>query len=83
MKVWKFEYKESDDSELMRPLYCLTEDGAKEVKKDLDRSGVGYNMASYGKLCDVIKNMAEWNDDNISDGEMLDIVLNLMEELGV
>lgn len=83
MKIYKFDYYEKDDSETLKPIYCLTEEGAKQVKEQLDQDGVKYNRYTYGTLYDLIKNMNEWDDDSVSDGEMLDLIMELIGDLGI
>ena len=80
MKLYEFTY---EDNGILRPHYCLTEDGAKELKKTLDRGGMVYTMASHGTLYDALTNLPEWNDDNFSDGEMLDLIMDIIKGLGV
>lgn len=80
MKVWKFEVKEGKD---FVDYYRTTEAEAKMFKSLLDESGEQYTMASYPSVHNAIKNMNDWSDDSVSDGEMLDEVLDLIYRLGL
>ena len=80
MKIWKFEVKEGDD---YVDYYRTSEDEAKLFKKELDKEGEVYTLVSYHNLHSLIKNMDKWNMSNVSDGEMLDEVLNVIERIGL
>ena len=80
MKIWKFEVKEGND---FHSYYRTNEAEASTFKALLDENGETYSMASFFSVHNLIKNMPEWEDSSVSDGEMLDKVLELIEGLGL
>lgn len=80
MKIWKFEVKEGND---WVSYYRATEPEAKTLKELLDENGEEYSYVSYPSLHNLIKNMKDWDAADVSDGEMLDEVLDLIYKLGV
>lgn len=80
MTMFKFEIK--GDGRI-KNLYATTEGGAKALKKELDRNGDDYTMASYATLYDLLKDLPEYVDDTYSDGEALDAVLQVVADIGL
>lgn len=83
MKIYKFDYSETDDRDTLKPIYCLTEEGAEQVGKVLDQHGVKYNLCTYCSLHSLIKNMNEWDNDSFTDGETLDAIMDLIADLKI
>lgn len=80
MKVWKFEVMEGKS---WVDYYRTSEAEAKMFKALLDENGEHYTWCSYPSLHNLIINMRDWNADEVSDGEMLDEVLELIYMLGL
>ena len=80
MQIYRFEVKEK---ETWKDYYAITEGGAKEFKKMLDKNGEDYTMSSYDSLYTLIENLPEWNDDTYSDGEMIDVIMKVISRIGL
>lgn len=79
MKIWKFEVKEGKN---FVSYYKTSEAEANTFASLLDESGDHYTMVVYPSLHILIKNMTDWNNDSVSDGVMLDEVIDLIYKLG-
>lgn len=78
MKIWVYEIKGEN-----KPMRCITEDGAKQLKQTLDQEGADYNLLTYPTIYHYLKDLSEWNDESVSDGEVLDILMETLADLGI
>jgi DNA replication protein DnaD len=78
MKIWVFEIKDEN-----KPIRCITEDGAKQLKQSLDQEGADYNLLTYPTVYHYLKDIEEWDDESVSDGEILDLCMETLEDLGI
>lgn len=78
MKIWVYEIKGVN-----KPMRCTTEDGAKQLKQTLDQKGADYNLLTYPTIYHYLRDLNEWNDESVSDGEVLDILMETLADLGI
>jgi hypothetical protein len=80
MKLYVFSVKEHND---YIDYFKTSASDANEFKEQLDEMGEDYHTSQYDSIYTYIKNSPMWNDDNCSDGEMLDEIMNFILRLGL
>lgn len=83
MRIWKFEYCDPDLPALRYTHYRKNEGDAKVLKELLDTDGYDYKMRSYDSLEQLIKTSSIYINNNYSDREKLNFVLDSIGKLGL
>lgn len=63
--------------------YYAEKDKASLIEQDLNESGLEYDRRDYASVYDFLSNCEEVSGDSFTDGEALEYVLDVLNQLGV
>lgn len=63
--------------------YYAPQDKASLIEQDLNESGLEYDRRDYASVYDFLSNCEEVCDDSFTDGEALEYVLDVLNQLEI
>lgn len=84
MSIWRFDIEENKNGRVFfSSLYPTTEEGAKALKKELDRDGLAYSYCKYDSIYSLVKDTPEMTDPHCTDAQRVDAILEILSAVGL